>query len=68
MPENEAEFLPIYDDNMDRHSLLRSNAALSEVVIDVNGKSSRYASPKKCNKRKGSFENIRQSPLGKQFE
>ena len=44
---------------------MRSSAALSEVVVDVNGKSSRYSSPKKPNKRKGSFDNIRQSPLGK---
>ena len=65
MSDRAAEFLPIYDDNIDRQSIMRSSAALSEVVVDVNGKSSRYSSPKKPNKRKGSFDNIRQSPLGK---
>ena len=67
VPYKEAEFLPIYDENSDRHSMNRSSAGLTEVVIDAKGRTSCYSSPKKERPRKGSFENIRQSPLGMRF-
>ena len=57
--------MPIYDDAIgDRHSLMRSSANLTEVVIDKDSKKATISTPNKCNIRKGSFDKIRQSPLG----
>ena len=43
---------------------MRSAANLTEVVIDSDNKKATISTPNKCNIRKGSFDKIRQSPLG----
>jgi hypothetical protein len=43
---------------------MRSSANLTEVVIDRNNKKATISTPNKRNIRKGSFDEIRKSPLG----
>ena len=52
------------DDLGDRQSLLRSNAALTEVVIHRDSKKTRHVTPKKYNLRKGSMDDIRKNSIG----
>ena len=64
--------MPIYDDNIgDRHSLMASSAALTEIVIDGDDKKSKFLSPLKFKNKRRSFDKIQsydkmhQSPFGK---
>ena len=68
VPEAKADFLPFDDDMIgDQHSLLTSNAALAEIVIDDgHAKKSpfRIHSKTKLNNRRASYDKIHPSPKG----